>query len=52
MRHLQIVVHVRHVRSIAKCLDERFLGFGHASLLAEDAPQVAVSCNISNVNCI
>lgn len=44
MWHLQVVVHVCHVRSIAKRLDERLLRFGYPPLLAENAPQVAVSC--------
>lgn len=39
----QVVVHVCHVRSIAKRLDERFLRFGRSALLAQDAAQVAVS---------
>lgn len=45
MWYLQVVVHVCHVRSIAKCLDERFLRFGYSPLLAKNTPQVAVSWN-------
>lgn len=43
--YLQIVVHVRHVRSITKRLDERLLRLRHASLGAQHAAQITISCN-------
>lgn len=46
--YLQIVVHVRHVRSIAKRLDERLLRLRHASLGAQHAAQITISCNNHN----
>lgn len=46
--YLQIVVYVRHVRSIAKRLDERLLRLRHASLGAQHAAQITISCNNHN----
>lgn len=41
--NLQVVVHVCHIRSIAKGLDERFLRFSYSTLFAENAPQITIS---------
>lgn len=43
MQYLQVVVHICHIRSIAKSLDERFLRFGYSTLFAENAPQITIS---------
>lgn len=46
--YLQIVVYVRHVRSIAERLDERLLRLRDASLSAQHTAQITISCNNHN----